>query len=123
MLRQDYIKRLIEQMAEAMARIVRARTAGTPAEAEAEIQSAERSLGLPVGSERLEARSLALLAGDGDKVVLLMLLMEQRAHLAAARGDQGDAARLEARVRELLPLAKPKEMTRELEELRARLGG
>jgi len=120
MLRQDYLKRLIEQLAAFVAKVTGLLAAGRLAEAEQEIQSAEQTLGLPLGSERLDARSLALLLGGGDRVVLAGILFEQRAALAAARGDTRTAAQGLARARELVAVAKPRELVREAAELQAR---
>lgn len=121
MLRTDFIKRLIEQLGAFLAKLAELIGSGKLIEAEAELQAAEQALGLPHGSDRLDARSLALLLGGKDKVVLLCLLLEQRAKLSEARGEQTEPARLRARAGELLAYARPEELKAEAEELREQL--
>ena len=120
MLRHDYIGRLIQQLGEALARIAGLAGAGKNEEAAKEIADAERQLGLPLGAERLDARSVALLLGGADKVVLLALLCEQRARLASDAGDHAAARRHRARLLALLDHASPVELGPEREALRQR---
>lgn len=121
MLRQDYIGRLIQQLVEAFARMTRLTKEVKLEEAEAELRTAEDALGLPRGIERFDARSAALVIGNGDKVVLAALLLEQRAALAEARGKPAEARRHRARARELLEHAKPHELAAEARALKERL--
>ncbi|MFO0569618.1 MAG: hypothetical protein U0263_28470 [Polyangiaceae bacterium] len=123
MLRQDYIGRLIAQVAEALARALGKLKESKLEEAEQELAEAENSLALPRGIERFDARSAALIIGNGDKVVLAALLLERRAELARARGKADEARRGLARARALLEHARPHELATEAEALRARLGG
>ena len=119
-IRQDYIKRLIEQLGAFMAKVAGLVSARQLDEAEHEIQQAEQALALPLGSERLDARSVVVLLGGGDRVVLAAMLLNQRADLASARGDLEGAARLRARAEQLLGLAKPEQLIREAAQLRGR---
>jgi hypothetical protein len=121
MLRQDYIGRLIQQVAEALARAAGQIQKLRLDDAETELASAERALGVRPGMERLDVRSTAMLFGDGDKLVLLASILERRAELAAARGQQSLAARLRARARALLEHAKPNELADHAAALRARI--
>lgn len=123
MLRQDYIGRLIQQLAEALARVARLAKESKLEQAEAELAEAEQALALPRGIELFDARSAALVIGGGDKVVLAALLLEHRALLLEARGSSGQAQRLRARALALLEHARPHELRAEAAELRARLGG
>ncbi|MEZ4222254.1 MAG: hypothetical protein R3B13_15060 [Polyangiaceae bacterium] len=122
MLRQDYIGRLIQQLAEALARIAGLSRRDQRDEIEQELQSAEAALGLFKGMDRLDARSAAMILGGGDKVVLAAQLIEQRAMLAAEAGDAAREAVLRRRARELLACATPHELVREAAELGTRLG-
>ena|SRR5688572_10283307 len=119
MLRQDYIGRLIQQVAEALAGAAGLLEKRRLDEAEAEIAAAEGALGSS-GMQRLDARSVALVLGGGDKVVLAAALVEKRAELALARGDAALAAELRARAAALLGHARPQELAGLAAELRAR---
>lgn len=121
MLRQDYIGRLIQQLFEALARMTQRLAEGRVDDAELELKQAEQALGMPRGIELFDARSVALMAGRGDKVVLAALLAEQYAALAAARGDAARAQQHRARALALLDEARPHELVRQATELRARL--
>jgi hypothetical protein len=121
MLRQDYIGRLIQQIAEMLARVAGLRKEGQPEQADAAIEDAERALGIPVGAERLDARSVATLLGGADKVVLAALILEHKALAADARGERALAAKHRARALGLLSHATPTELGQQASELRARL--
>jgi hypothetical protein len=121
MLRQDYIGRLIQQLAEMLARVAGLRKQGQPEQADAELAAAERALGIPIGAERLDARSVATLLGGADKVVLAALILEQRALSCEARGDVALAAKHRARALALLAHSAPTELGAQADELRARL--
>jgi hypothetical protein len=120
-LRQDFLGRLIEQLVESLARITGLVEEKDTDGAERELESAEQALGLPRGIERFDAKSAALLAGGGDKVVLAALLLEHRARIARVRGDEKLAKRHRARAFAMLENAKPQELKTEAEALRARL--
>ncbi|HMR08408.1 MAG TPA: hypothetical protein PKA88_21660 [Polyangiaceae bacterium] len=121
MLRQDFIGRLIQQLAEALARIAKLNRKDEAEQVEAELASAESALGIFQGMDRLDTRSVSLLLGGGDKVVLAAQLLEQRALLAVEQSDLPRASKLRQRARELLSHAQPKELAGEAKELHQRL--
>jgi hypothetical protein len=121
-LRQDYIGRLIQQLIEAFGRAIARLDEQDLDAADSEIDAAERSLGLPRGIELFDARSAALVIGNGDKVVLAALLLEHRARVLDARGAGADARRKRQRALALLEHAKPHELREQADALRARLG-
>lgn len=121
MLRHDYIGRLIQQIAEFLARAARRLGEAKAEQAEAELSAAERALGIPLGAERLDARSVALLLGGKDKVVMAALIAEQRAALSQHRGQAELARAQRARALGLLANAEPFELTAQAAELRERL--
>ena len=123
MLREDIVGRLIAQLGRALAGIKDRLLEQKVDEAEREIAEAEQMLGLPRGIEQFDARSAALVAGGGDKVVLAAMLLELRAAAAMERGATGDAQRHRARALALLDCASPIELVKEAEALRARLAG
>ncbi len=120
-LRQDFIGRLIQQLANFFARALKLVQEGQLDEADAEIAEAERALGLPRGMDKLDARSAALMLNGGDKVVLAALLLEHKALSAGARGNDALARAYRTRARALLEHAKPHELEKEATELRTRL--
>lgn len=121
MFQQDYIKRLIEQLGDFLARVAKLAAGGRASEAEAEIAEAERGLGVPSGAERLDARSLAMILGGGDKVVIAASLAAERAKLADMAGDPTRAEQQRDRARQLLAAARPDQLTERAEALRAEL--
>ncbi len=121
MLRQDYIGRLIQQLAEALARIANLSRKTDAQQVEAELSSVEAALGFFPGMDRLDARSTALLLGGGDKVILAAQLLEQRALLAVDHGQSERARVLRQRALALLDHAKPNELSEDAAQLRARL--
>lgn len=123
MFRQDYIDRLIEQFGRSVARVLEFLQQRDVDDADREIAVAEQALGVPPGLEHIDAASAAMVLGNGDKVVLLARLTELRAESAEQRGAAGDAARHRARARALLECATPLQLTRDADDLRARLAG
>ena len=123
MFRQDYIDRLIEQFGRSVARVLEFLQQRDVDDADREIAVAEQALGVPPGLEHIDAASAAMVLGNGDKVVLLARLTELRAEAAEQRGAAGDAARHRARARALLECATPLQLTRDADDLRARLAG
>ncbi len=121
MLRQDYIGRLIQQLAEALARIANLSRKTDTQQIEAELASVEAALGFFPGMDRLDARSTALLLGGGDKVILAVQLLEQRALLASDNSEPERARVLRRRAVALLDHAKPDELTEDAAQLRVRL--
>jgi hypothetical protein len=120
-LRQDFIGRIIQQLAEALARIAKLSRKDDAEQVQAELASVESALGIFAGMDRLDARSVALMLGGGDKVVLAAQLLEQRALLAAERADELTERKLRKRALELLRHAQPKELEKAAAELQARL--
>lgn len=91
MYQHDIIKRLIEQIAQFVARAVGLMREGRLEEAEAELGAAENALGLPRGHERLDDATVALLLSGSDKARLLADILEKRALLADGRGEDTQA--------------------------------
>jgi hypothetical protein len=118
--RQDYIKRLIERLGEFLARLSSLAAQGKYQEADRELQQAEGAIGLPLGSERLDARSLVIVLG-GDRSVLWALVLEQRARLCESRGEAALARRHAARAKEILSFARSETLREEERSLRERL--
>ena len=121
MLRQDYVGRLIQQLAEALARIANLSRKTDAQQIEAELSSVEAALGFFPGMDRLDARSTALLLGGGDKVILAAQLLEQRALLASESSEPEQARALRQRAVALLDHAQPNELAEDAAQLRARL--
>ena len=106
MLRQDYILRLVEEFARAIARALSRAKEQDFAPAEAELDEAERRLGLFHGSDRLDPSSLAKLLG-GDRCVLYAQLLLARAELAERRQQIESRDALRQRAHQLLRAAHP----------------
>lgn len=121
MFRDDYVLRLIEEFAGRVGRVIELLRQKDFAAGDREIALAERALGVPPGLEAIDPASAAMVLGNGDKVVLLARLTELRADSADAQGAAADASRHRARALALLDRARPLQLTREAEELRARL--
>lgn len=90
-LKRDYILRIIEQLAEAVARILALRTKGKVTEA---IRETEGAAGAIAGMDlrmaaAVDSATLARHLADPVRMAALARLMHERAGLA---GDQGDAA-------------------------------
>lgn len=120
MLRQDYILRLVEELARAVARALGSAKSQDFARAETELDEAERRLGLFHGSERLDASSLARLLG-GDKCVLYAQLLLARADIAEQRQQADSPDALRQRARQLLAAAHPEALADLKAELLASL--
>jgi len=121
MFRDDALTRSIEQLGQAVTRVVELLDQQRGDDAEREITSAERVLGVPPGLDRIDAASAAMMLGGGDRVVLVASLLDLRARSAAARGAAADAARHRARAQALLDHATPVGLAQEAGELRERL--
>ncbi len=106
MFRQDYILRLIEELARAVARSLARAKEQNFARAQVELDEAEQRLGLFHGSERLDAQSLVKLLGD-DKCVLYAQLLLTRADLAEQQHHAETRMALQQRARQLLLAAHP----------------
>jgi hypothetical protein len=94
-IRKDYIKQLIEQIADALARMLKLKVEGKHGEALAEVRSVcQEALGLEyevlVG---VDAASAASLLGDPLKVRKLAELVRAEAEVLEAAGEVGLAVR------------------------------
>jgi len=106
-LQRDYILRIVEALAQAIARIVSLRKKGQIQEAVAEVERTAGAL-LGVDLRLLEAVGPAVVAaqvGDPRKLEALATLIDERVHLEQARGDAATADRWAARADELRRLA------------------
>lgn len=102
MYRQDFVKRQIELLAQALARMVSKRCAGECDDALDEAQAAYRLLGVDSGLLRLDSRSLVVLLGSKERIAGLVELLEEEARIRAALGQHEQAEQLQRRARELL---------------------
>jgi hypothetical protein len=102
--RQDFIKRQIEQFAQALAAIAGARTDGRPEHALLEARQAYGTLGIDPSYLRLDARSILRLIGRGPRLAALCDLLEEEALSHEALGDSAAAAERRARASELRAL-------------------
>ncbi len=112
MFKQDYIVRLVEELARAVQSALRRADEQRFEEAEAELDQAEQSLGLLRNAQALDARSLASLLG-GDKCALYAQILLARAQLAERRASQASPSRasaLRGRALALLSHAEPREL-------------
>ena len=94
-IQRDYILRLMEVLAKAIARVVGLRNRGSLEEGKAELDGAAKSL-LGVELELLEAVGpgpIAAQLGYPEKVDALARLVDERVALERAGGDEAAAAR------------------------------
>jgi TPR repeat protein len=98
-LQRDYLLRIIEAFAQAMARILTLRRAGQHEAAKQEIAAAARSLfGVDLGLlEAVGAGPVAAQLGHPEKVEALAKLLDERAGVERDRGDEAAAGRWAAR--------------------------
>ena len=102
MQRYDFIQRLIQQLAETLARIAGMRREGRSEQALVVVAQSYRALGVdPEALRRLDSRSLALLHGSPVKLRAIAELCEAEAELMEALGRPAEA---EARKRRSLEL-------------------
>jgi hypothetical protein len=100
MQRQDYLERLIQQIAEFIARIVGLTSSANTEEAERQLDDAWMALGLRRGDAlRLDGATLRMLLGP--KTVLGARLFEAQASLEEARSKVATADELRRRAVEL----------------------
>ena len=104
MFRQDFIKRQIEQFAQALAAMAGRRTEGQPEQALLEARQAYAMLGIDPSYLRLDTRSLLSLIGRGPRLAALCDLLEEEALSHEALGDTAAAAERHARAFELRAL-------------------
>ncbi len=105
MLRDDWVMRMVRQLAAALARIAGLRKAGLLDEAARELDAALASLGGvdPRLVDGADPVVLAALVRDPARREALARLIAERAELAAARGDAKGAEALRAKARALAP--------------------
>ena len=106
MIKQDYILRMVEELAQAVARALQRKSQQEFESVEAEFERAEQALGIMRGAETLNARSLASLLG-GDKCVLYVKILLARAALLEHQHSETHAWALRHRARELLGHSRP----------------
>jgi hypothetical protein len=100
MQRQDYIERLIAQIAAAIAAVLGAASAGRFEEAERDLEQAWRALGLRrADAMRLDDDTVRALLGA--KTGLAARLFDAQAAVAEARGAKAEAAASRARAENL----------------------
>jgi hypothetical protein len=88
MIREDYLMRLIRQMAEAIARIVKLRDAGKVEEALTGIERLYDDLGIPRDLiPVVDSTTLAGMLGRGEKIRAAAMLLWEEGHLYKAKGD------------------------------------
>lgn len=103
----DYLMRMVAQLTQAIARIVRRADSGERAEAREELAEAYTAL---LGNDRVfldmvDTRTLARLVGSADKVRLLAKLSATEARIARLEAEPERARRLHERARELASIA------------------
>jgi hypothetical protein len=103
----DYLMRMIKQLSEAIASIVRKLRGGDTEDAARALHDAYDALLEHNRSflDMVDANSLAILLGSPDKVRLLAQLSWLDAELARARGDTAAEARLRQRAEQLRAIA------------------
>lgn len=99
--RQDFIKRQIEQFAQALAALAGKRTQGQPEQALVAARQAYSLLGIDPSYLRLDTRSLVSLVGRGPRLDALCDLLEEEALSHEALGDAAAAAQCRRRASEL----------------------
>src|SRR5260221_6615164 len=98
MVQRDYILRLIEQFAQALAAIMAHLGAGRLEQAKNDIEATYRSLGVSRSMVMpLDGDSLRMLVGN-EKAELVMKLFGVEAEVLRKEGRERDAAALEARI-------------------------
>jgi hypothetical protein len=103
MVQRDYILRMIEQFAQAIAAIVAHLGGGRREEARAAIDQAWVSLGVSRSMvQSLDANSIRMLVGE-EKAELVMKLFAVEAELLHSEGKEREALLLEARINSFRP--------------------
>lgn len=103
----DYVMRMVKQLTQAVASIVRKLRRGDVEDAARELAEAYDALLEHNRSflDMVDSGTLANLLGSSDKVRLLAQLSWLDANLARARGDGAGEARLRTRANQLLAIA------------------
>lgn len=117
----DYVMRMVKQLTEAIASIVRKLRGGSFDDAAVELAAAYDALLEHNRSflELVDADTLAHLLGSSEKVLLLAKLSWLEANLAQARGDSAREATLRTRARKLLAIAAREDTSLDESKLRA----
>lgn len=111
MIREDYLVRLIKQLADFLARIAGYRKRGDHAKAMTEVGRAWADV-LDVPREIVDATDTATLAsllGTPDKMRVAAQLLAEEARVMTAQGDPLNASVLRARAVELYEIARERE--------------
>ncbi len=110
---RDYILRMIEQLAEAMARIVGARKAGDLHQARQLLRETADGLFGPLCGmlEKVDAASAAMLLADGEKIRAYAALVVEEANILEQEGELGRAKSLRRRALDLYLEAVAKKAT------------
>lgn len=100
-LKRDYILRIIEQLTQAVAKILKLRQAGQHDVAAREAEGAAASIcGIPLSlAGSVDAATLAGMVGDAARLAALARVMWERAAVAADAGDPALQATWQARAR------------------------
>ncbi len=104
MIRQDYIKRLIEQLGQAIAQALGKTGAGAEQEREEALQRLGRGyaeLGIATGFFELEGKSLRRMLGTAERIRAVAELCDWEAQLLELKGDAALAAKRRRLAREL----------------------
>lgn len=102
MFRDDWVKRVIQELAAAIAAAVGRSRAGSPDEALKELQrTGDRELGMPRSTiDRLEPRSVMLVLGK-ERTGVLIQLLEGEAEVLDAADRSTEAEKRRTRAREI----------------------
>ena len=101
MIRQDYIKRLIEQVGTAIANALGRTGAGQTEEAQERLNNAYSELGIVRGFFDLTPKSLRMMLGNAERAHAVAELCRLEAMLLARQGNAAAAAQRERLAREL----------------------
>lgn len=104
MYREDFIKRQIELLGDAIAKIAGKRDSGLHKEALEEARKAYRALGVQPSMLDFDAKTLVSMIGDPGKLLALCALLEEEAHVHDALGHAAAGAELRAQASELRSL-------------------
>jgi hypothetical protein len=100
-IRQDYIKRLIEQVGAAIANALGRTGAGQVEEAQERLNHAYRELGIARGFFDLTPESLRKMLGNAERIHAVAELCRLEAALLTRQGNAAGAAQRERWAREL----------------------
>lgn len=107
MYREDFIKRQIELLGDAIAKIAGKRDSGLHKEALEEARKAYRALGVQPNMLEFDAKTLVSLIGDPGKLLALCSVLEEEAHVHDALGHAAAGAELRVQANEIRALVEP----------------